>query len=170
MHYCGLDTCDVLNGVGFRVTLFCSGCNKTPKCRYCQNSEAWDFQYGDLFTEDTKSTILEALSKPYISGLSLLGGEVTDNLSDGTIFDLLDSVKEMYPEKTIWAWTGYNFEDLKSDLCQKFLRYIDVLIDGEFIIEKKNLNRAWGNSENQRVIDVQKSIKMNKVVLWEPNR
>lgn len=151
MNYCGLDTCDVLNGTGFRVSLFCSGCARTPKCKYCQNSKAWSFDYGYLFTEKTKETILDALSKTYISGLSLLGGEVTDNLSDGTIFDLLDSVKEKFPQKTIWAWTGYKIENLVSDDHKKFLSYLDVLVDGEYNYEKKNLNRAWANSENQRI-------------------
>ena len=167
MNYCGLDTCDVLNGIGFRVSLFCSGCNKIPKCMYCQNSKAWDFNYGKPFTDETKNIILNALSKPYISGLSLLGGEVTDNLSDGIIFDLLDNVKSLYPNKTIWSWTGYNIENLTSNLHKKFLSYIDVLIDGEFRYDEKNLNRAWANSNNQRIIDVKKTLAENKVVLWE---
>lgn len=151
MNYCGLDTCDVLNGNGFRVSLFCSGCGKIPKCKYCQNSKAWDFNYGQPFTEETKNIILKALSNDYISGLSLLGGEVTDNLEDGTIFDLLDAVKKEYPHKSIWAWTGYKIEELTSFNHKKFLSYLDVLIDGEFDYKKKNLNRAWANSENQRI-------------------
>lgn len=151
MNYCGLDTCDVLNGIGFRITLFCSGCAKTPKCEFCQNRKAWNFNYGQPFTSKTKKIILDALSKPYISGLSLLGGEVTDNLEDGVMFDLLDSVKKQYPEKTIWAWTGYKIEDLTSDIHKKFLSYLDVLIDGEYDYRQKNLNRAWANSENQRI-------------------
>lgn len=155
MNYCGLDTCDVLNGNGFRVSLFCSGCGKVPKCKYCQNSKAWDFNYGQPFTEETKNTILNALSNDYISGLSLLGGEVTDNLDDGVIFDLLETVKNKYPEKNIWAWTGYKIEELTSDNHKKFLTYLDVLIDGEFDYTKKNLNRAWANSENQRIWEKQ---------------
>lgn len=151
MNYCGLDTCDVLNGVGFRVSLFCSGCAKIPKCKYCQNSKAWDFNYGQPFTKETKNIILEALSKPYISGLSLLGGEVTDNLDDGVIFDLLESAREQSPQKTIWAWTGYQIENLTSENHHKFLSYLDVLIDGEYDYKQKNLNRAWANSENQRI-------------------
>lgn len=151
MNYCGLDTCDVLNGRGFRVSLFCSGCAKTPKCKYCQNKEAWDFNYGKSFTEKTKEIVLNALSKSYISGLSLLGGEVTDNLTDGTILNLLETAKNKFPQKDIWAWTGYNIEDLTSDNHKKFLSYVDVLIDGEYDYRRKNLNRAWANSENQRI-------------------
>lgn len=151
MNYCGLDTCDVLNGTGFRVSLFCSGCAKEPKCKFCQNSKAWDFNYGKPFTGETKKMILNALSKSYISGLSLLGGEVTDNLDDGTIFDLLKAVKEHFPQKTIWAWTGYKIDELTSLKHKKFLSYIDFLIDGEYDYRKKNLNRPWANSTNQRI-------------------
>lgn len=151
LNYCGLDNCDVLNGEGFRVSLFVSGCNKNPKCKYCQNSLAWDFNYGKPFTEETKNKILEYLSKDYIDGISLLGGEITDNLDDGTLFDLLYNIKKKYPNKTIWGWTGYNIEDLTKPNHIKLLSYIDVLIDGEFRIEEKNLNNAWRNSENQRL-------------------
>ena len=163
MNYCGLDTCDVLNGSGFRVSLFCSGCAKDPKCKYCQNSKAWDFNYGKPFTDQIKEEILNALSKPYISGLSLLGGEVTDNLSDGVIFDLLDSVKEKFPSKTIWAWTGYKLESLTSEKHKRFISYLDVLIDGEFDYKKKNLNRAWANSENQRIINIKHYLKTKEI-------
>lgn len=167
MNYCGLDLCDVLNGEGFRISLFSSGCNMKPKCKYCQNSKAWDFNYGQPFTEETKTVILNELSKSYISGISLLGGETTDNLEDGIIIDLCKTVKELYPQKTIWCWSGYLWEDLiKSGLHLNFFQYIDVLIDGRFEFEKKNLNRAWANSSNQRVINVQESLKQNKVVLY----
>ena len=138
-----------------------------PKCEFCQNSKAWDFNYGQPFTEKTKYEVMEALSKPYILGLSLLGGEVTDNLKDGIIFDLLGSVKKVYPNKTIWAWTGYRFEDLTNELHRNFLKYLDVLIDGEFVYKQKNLNRAWANSDNQRIIDVQKTLKEKKICLWD---
>jgi anaerobic ribonucleoside-triphosphate reductase activating protein len=152
LYYSGLDLCDTLNGEGFRVSLFCSGCNKNPKCKYCQNCSAWDFKHGTEFTKETKDLIIGALSKPYISGLSLLGGEVTDNLEDGTIFDLLDTIKGRFPEKTIWAWTGYIMEELTTENHLKFFKYLDVLIDGEFDYTKKNLNNPWRNSENQRLI------------------
>lgn len=167
MNYSGIDFCDTLNGVGFRVSLFCSGCGKIPKCEFCQNSKAWDFNYGKLFTEETKIEIINALSLSYISGLSLLGGEVTDNLEDGTIFDLLDLIKKIYPKKTIWAWTGYKYEDLNSPLHKKFISYLDILIDGEFIYNKKNLKRPWANSENQRIIDIKKTLRENKIILYK---
>lgn len=167
MNYCGLDTCDTLNGVGFRVSLWCSGCNKTPKCPYCQNAKAWDFNFGNVFTQETKQAVLDALSKPYISGLSLLGGEVTDNLEDGVLFDLLEEVKKRYPEKDIWAWSGYTKSCIENiPIKKKLLNYIDVLIDGEFLIEQKNLNRAWANSENQKIWKK----KGDEWYLWDDNK
>lgn len=167
MNYCGLDTCDVLNGPGFRVSLFCSGCAKDPKCTYCQNSKAWDFSYGQKFTEETEQQILDALSKDYITGFSILGGEPTDNLSDGTLFHLLDKITILFPNKTIWAWTGYNLEDLKSPEKMRFLTYIDFLVDGEYMYTMKNLNRAWANSTNQRIIDMKATLEKGELVLWE---
>lgn len=167
MHYSRINNFDVLNGEGFRVTLFVSGCNKKPKCRNCQNPQAWCFKHGFEFTNKTKETILKALDNKAINGLSLSGGEITDNLEDGTIFNLLDEVKILYPNKTIWAWSGYTYEEIiKDPLKAKLMRYINVLIDGEFIPELKDLNRPWGNSSNQRVIDVNKSLETGEVVLY----
>jgi len=167
MNYCGLELCDVLNGEGFRVSLFSSGCRMIPKCKYCQNKKAWSFDYGKPFTDETKELILSELGKPYISGLSLLGGEVTDNLEDGQIIDLCRTVKQMYPQKTIWCWSGYLWEGLiRKPLCRKLFMYVDVLIDGRYEYRQRNLNRAWANSENQRVINVQESIKQDTVILY----
>lgn len=167
MNYSGIEECDVLDGEGFRVSLFVSGCGKIPKCKYCQNEKAWNFNYGHKFTKDTKDYILNCMSKDYIDGISLLGGEITDNLEDGIIFDLLDSIKILYPTKSIWAWTGYKYENLTSDNHKKFLSYLDILVDGEYDYTRKDLNRAWGNSSNQRIIDVQQSLKQNKIILKE---
>ena len=143
--------CDTLNGVGFRTSLFVSGCGKNPKCKYCQNKEAWDFNYGNKFTEKEKNMIFKEQEKPWMKGISLLGGEVTDNLDDGVLLDFLKEYKEKFPTKDIWCWTGYKLENLTSDNHKKLLSYVDVLIDGEYDYTKKNLNRAWANSENQRI-------------------
>ena len=151
MNYAAIMLCDALNGVGFRTSLFVSGCGKNPKCKYCQNKEAWDFNYGNKFTEKEKNMIFEEQKKPWMKGLSLLGGEVTDNLEDGVLLDFLKEYKEKFPTKDIWCWTGYKLEELTSDNHQKLLSYVDVLIDGEYDYTKKNLNRAWANSENQRI-------------------
>lgn len=166
MHYADIKHCDVLNGEGFRTSLFVSGCAKNPKCKYCQNSIAWDFNFGKEFTEKEKNEIFEEQKKPYVEGISLLGGEPTDNLEDGVLLDFLKEYKEKFPYKTIWCWTGYKIEELTSYNHKKLLSYLDVLIDGEYDYTKKNLNRAWANSENQRIINVQETLKRGEVVLW----
>ena len=151
MNYAAIMLCDTLNGVGFRTSLFVSGCGKKPKCKYCQNKEEWDFNYGNKFTEKEKNMIFKEQEKPWMKGISLLGGEVTDNLDDGVLLEFLKEYKEKFPTKDIWCWTGYKLEDLTSDNHKKLLSYVDVLIDGEYDYTKKNLNRAWANSENQRI-------------------
>ena len=152
MNYASIMLCDTLNGVGFRTSLFVSGCGKEPKCKYCQNKKAWDFNYGNKFTEKEKNMIFKEQEKPWMKGISLLGGEVTDNLDDGVLLEFLKEYKEKFPTKDIWCWTGYKLEDLTSDNHKKLLSYVDVLIDGEYDYTKKNLNRAWANSVNQRIV------------------
>lgn len=166
MNYSGLYHFDVLNGLGFRTALFVSGCDKSPKCRDCQNPQAWCHTYGEKFTEATQEEVLKSLRHPAVRGLSLLGGEPSDNLTDGVLFALLEAVRQELPTKDIWAWSGYTWEELQQDaLKQRFVAYLDVLIDGEFIPERKDLNRPFGNSDNQRVIDVQKSLVAGQVIL-----
>lgn len=168
MNYCGLEKCDTLNGSGFHVSIWVSGCNHTPKCPYCQNRNAWDFNYGKEFTQETIEEIVTAMDKPYINALSIIGGEPMDNLGDGSMFKLLETIKEKFHnDKKIWCWTGRIFDELATDNEKKFLSYIDVLIDGEYDYTKKNLNRAWANSTNQRVIDVKKTLEKGEVVLWD---
>lgn len=167
MNYADICNCDTLNGKGFRVTLFVSGCGKTPKCKGCHNSAAWDFNYGNKYTYDTEISILDKCSKPYISGLSLLGGEVFDNLNDSSLINLVKKFKTRYPYKDIWCWTGYTYEELiKKDKNLSFLNYIDILVDGEYIPELKDLSRPYGNSSNQRVIDVKKTLKNKKIIIY----
>lgn len=166
MNYSGLYHFDVLNGLGFRTSLFVSGCDKQPKCRDCQNPQAWCHTYGEPFTDAILAEIIQSLKHPAVRGLSLLGGEPSDNLADGALFGLLEAVRQEAPGKDIWAWSGYTWEELQQDaLKRRFLTYLDVLVDGEFIPERKDLNRPFGNSDNQRVIDVQKSLAANAVVL-----
>lgn len=167
MNYEKIINADTLNGKGFRVSLFVSGCGKIPKCKFCHNQIAWDFKSGFLFTEEEEEAIIRLCSQAYIDGLSLLGGEPTDNLEDGTLFRLLDRFKREVPNKTVWLWSGYTFEEIiKNPIKKKFLHYIDVLVDGEYDYTKKNLNNAFRNSENQRMIDVQASLKEDKVILY----
>lgn len=171
MNYATIKTHDTANGPGVRVSLFVSGC--THYCKGCFNEVAWDFNYGEPFTEDTINAILEYLKPDYIRGLTLLGGEPFHPKNQPEIVKLLRRVKAVYPEKTIWAFTGYLLDkDLLSgklglqDVTNEYLSYIDVLVDGPFIEEKKNLMLVFRGSENQRLIDVRKTLKSGNIVLW----
>lgn len=171
MNYATIKTHDTANGPGVRVSLFVSGC--THCCKGCFNEVAWDFNYGEPFTEETINMILEYLKPDYIRGLTLLGGEPFHPKNQPEIVKLLRRVKAAYPEKTIWAFTGYLLDkDLLSgklglqDVTNEYLSYIDVLVDGPFVEEKKNLMLVFRGSENQRLIDVRKTLKSGNVVLW----
>lgn len=171
MNYATIKTHDTANGPGVRVSLFVSGC--THCCKGCFNEVAWDFNYGEPFTEETINMILEYLKPDYIRGLTLLGGEPFHPKNQPEIVKLLRRVKAAYPEKTIWAFTGYLLDkDLLSgklglqDVTNEYLSYIDVLVDGPFIEEKKNLMLVFRGSENQRLIDVRKTLESGNIVLW----
>ena len=172
MNYATIKPFDVANGPGVRVSLFVSGC--THRCKNCFNAEAWDFNYGETFTEKEESRILEALKPDYIKGFSLLGGEPFEKSNQEVLSEFLPKIKEAYPEKTIWCYTGYDFEkDLLTgritdkEITDKMLSCIDILVDGKFVEELKNLKLRFKGSENQRIIDVKKSLSENKIVLWE---
>lgn len=170
MNYGGLYPYDTQNGLGYRVTLFVSGCGKIPKCKGCHNKKAWDFNYGAKYTNDTYAEIMSAISKPYIRGLSLLGGEVMDNLSGGELLKLVRDINKLYPHKDIYCWTGYLFENLiKDETRLEFIRELDVMIDGEFIQEMRNLSIGYAGSTNQRRIDVKKSLLEGRTIIWEEN-
>lgn len=162
MNYAKIKKYDVANGEGLRVSIFFSGCKF--KCKGCFNKEVQDFNYGSEYTKYTKYIILGLVQSKTISGLSLLGGEVMQQDID-KILDLVKSCKEMNPNKSIWLWTGYKFENLNEDQ-KRILPYIDVLIDGQFEEDKKDLNLKWRGSCNQRVIDVQKTLENNKITLY----
>lgn len=170
MHYATIKNCDIANGPGVRVSLFVSGC--THHCKGCFNEVAWDFEYGELFTRDTVDTILEMLKPDYVRGLTILGGEPFEPQNQGAIVELLRAIKAHCPQKSIWAFSGYLFEKITSgtlgdwEITREYLSYIDVLVDGPFVEEKKNLNLRFRGSENQRLIDVPESLRENKVVLW----
>lgn len=118
---------------------------------------------GKLFTKDIKEELFKELSKHYISGLSCFGGEITHENNIDDITKLFKEVKEMFPNKTIWTWTGQNFEDIKD---KEFIKYVDILVDGRFILAQRNLKCKWKGSENQRVIDVQETLKQGKIILY----
>lgn len=175
MNYATIKKTDVANGPGIRVSLFVSGC--THHCPECFNAEAWDFAYGQLYTEETQQEILEALNHGYVRGLSLLGGEPFEDANRPTVLALLEKVRERYPEKDVWCYTGYTYDtDLlawiqegKEDVLP-LLKLIDVLVDGEFVVAKKNLRIPFRGSENQRIIDVPASLQSGKTVLVEQYR
>ncbi len=163
MRYNKIRKMDITNGEGVRVSIFMQGC--TFKCKNCFNPETHDFNGGKEFNDETIERVLELAEKDYIKGLSILGGEpLHPNNIDGTT-KLAKCFKKKYPNKTIWIWSGFLFDrDLKG---KEVLNYIDVLIDGQFVEELKNPMLKWKGSSNQRVIDVQKSLKEDKIVLYE---
>lgn len=172
MNYATIKPFDVANGPGVRVSLFVSGC--THRCKNCFNEEAWDFGYGEEFTAEHEKKILEALKPDYIKGFSLLGGEPFEPRNQVVLCELLPKIKEAYPEKDIWCYTGYDFEKdlLTGRLCDKavtdkMLSCIDILVDGKFVEELKNLKLRFKGSSNQRIIDVKKSMSENKIILWD---
>ena len=173
MNYADIKQFDAANGPGVRVSVFVSGC--THQCPGCFNEEAWDFNYGKPFTEETIEEVLGYLSASYYQGLTLLGGEPFERSNQQGLLPLLRRVRAEYPDKSIWCFSGYDFEkDIMGRMYQEWpetkemLSYIDVLVDGEFVEALKNMNLFFKGSSNQRTIMVQESIAAGEVVLWEP--
>lgn len=172
MKYATIKEIDVANGPGIRVSLFVSGC--THHCKGCFNPETWNFNYGDDFTTEVEDRILEAMKPAYIKGFSLLGGEPFEPQNQEALLPFLRRVKAAYPDKTIWCYSGYDFEkDMLTgnlgpwEVTHEMLTLIDVLVDGEFVLERKNPNLRFRGSENQRVIRVADSLNSDTVVLWD---
>lgn len=169
MNYADIKTVDIQDGTGIRVSLYVSGCHF--HCKGCHNQEAWDFNYGKKFDDSTIDYILELLDHSYIAGLSLLGGEPMELVNQQELQKLVKRVKEKFPNKTIWCYTGYDFEndimnDMygKHDFTKNMLKYIDIMVDGQFIEDKKLVDLKFRGSTNQRKIDVQKSLSEGKLV------
>ena len=160
MNYTQINLADVANGSGVRVSLFVSGC--TIHCKGCFNPAAWDFGCGTLYTSDTEATILAALSKPYIRGLSILGGEPLDQ-DPAVLVSLVTKAKQLYPEKDIWIWTGRGFDHVRN---HPVIQLVDVAVCGKFKIDKRDIsaNNPFRGSSNQRIIDVQASLVSNTTV------
>ena len=171
MNYAKIKTHDIANGPGVRVSLFVSGC--THRCPGCFNAEAWDFSYGEPFGVEAEEKILSALAPDYIKGFSLLGGEPLEDSNRAALVHLLEKIKKAYPQKTVWCYTGYDFDvDVrgrwKLDLdMSKMLEYIDIMVDGKFIEALKSPALRFRGSANQRIIDVKKSLEAASVVLWK---
>ena len=169
MNYATIKNCDIANGPGVRVSLFVSGC--THRCPGCFNEVAWDFDYGQPFTQETIDSIVDMLRPSYVRGLTLLGGEPFAPRNQGAVVELLRQIKRELPQKSIWAFSGYLFDkDILSGRlgdCTEYLSYLDVLVDGPFVEAKKNLSLRFRGSENQRLIDVPASLSAGEIVLWE---
>ena len=166
MKYAKIRKMDISNGEGVRVSLFVQGCSF--HCKNCFNPETWNFDGGKFFTDIEKEKIIKLVNKDYIAGLSILGGEPLHPNNIEAVSDVCKNLKKIYPNKTIWLWTGFKYEDiLKRENNCNILNYIDVLVDGQFEENKKDLTLKWKGSSNQRVIDCKKSLAENKVILKE---
>ena len=169
MNYADIKRIDVANGEGVRVSVFVSGCNH--HCKGCFNECAWDFNYGNKFTEKQEDEVLKDLDHDYISGLTLLGGEPLEPANQEGLLPLVKKAKEKFPDKKIWCYTGFDFEKdvvgkmaKQSDTTKELLKYIDVVVDGKFEEDKKDLKLKFRGSSNQRILDVQESLKEHKPV------
>ena len=170
MNYADIKRVDVANGEGVRVSVFVSGCNH--HCKGCFNECAWDFNYGNKFTEKEIDKVIEYLDHDYINGLSLLGGEPLEKQNQIGLLPLVKKVKEKFPNKDIWCYTGFDFEkdvvenmSKNNDTTKELLKYIDVIVDGKFEEDKKDLKLKFRGSSNQRVLDVKQSLKEKKPVI-----
>ena len=172
MNYCNIKNCDIADGPGVRVTLFVSGC--TNHCKGCFQPETWDFDYGEPFTKETENTLIKLLEPGYIAGLTLLGGDPFEPSNQRSLLPFVKRVRETYPKKNIWAYTGFTFEELTRDgshprceVTDGLLGLVDVLVDGRFVEEKKNLRLRFRGSSNQRIIDLKATLASGKIVLAE---
>ncbi len=172
MNYANIKNNDIANGPGVRVSLFVSGC--THHCKGCFNEIAWDFAYGEPFTQQTIDSILQMLAPAHIRGITLLGGEPFEPQNQPALLDLLRQIKAKYPEKSIWCFSGYLFDrDIlpgrlgDPQITREMLGLIDVLVDGPFVESKKDLMLRFRGSSNQRIIKVKDSIEKGQIVLWE---
>ena len=176
MHYGELKKCDIANGIGVRVTLFVSGC--TNHCPDCFQPQTWDFDYGKPFTGETKAEIFAELDKPFINGLTVLGGEPFEPRNQRELLPLLREVREKYPDKTIWCFTGFRLDDEllrdgsypRCEATDGILACINVLVDGRFVKELKDISLQFRGSRNQRVIDMDRTRETGQVTIWEKLR
>lgn len=174
MYYGAIKKYDVANGEGIRVSLFVSGCRN--KCKNCFQPETWAFDYGKPFDSDAESLIIQALGNPSVRGLTVLGGEPMEPENQEALLPFLKRVREIYPDKTIWIYTGNTYEELCAEVgsnpkatvyTAEILRTVDILVDGRFVEELKNIGLRFRGSENQRIIDVKKTAERGEIVIWD---
>ena len=176
MYYGNLKKCDIANGIGVRVTLFVSGC--TNHCPDCFQPQTWDFHYGKPFTDDTRAEIFAELDKPFVNGLTVLGGEPFEPRNQRELLPLLREIREKYPHKTIWCFTGFRLDDElltdgsypRCEVTDALLACIDVLVDGRFVRELKDISLQFRGSRNQRVIDMNKTRETGTITIWDQLR
>ena len=176
MNFATIKDHDTANGYGIRVSLFVSGC--THHCKGCFNPETWDFRFGEAYTQETEDKIIKLLKRDYIRGLSLLGGEPFEKANQIELVKLLRRVKKELPQKDVWCYSGYTLDKdilpkdgkVHIDTTDEMVSYLDVLVDGEFVLEKKDLRLKFRGSSNQRLIDVKKTLKEGKVVCIEDQK
>lgn len=168
MKFANIKYNDISNGPGIRLCLFVSGCSHG--CKGCFNQEAWDYNYGKEYSKDIEDHIIENLNKTYIKGITLLGGEPLDPKNRDVILTLINRIKKDLPNKTIWCYTGYIYEDIKNlPTIQDIFSKIDVLVDGKFDINLFIYGLKFKGSTNQRIIDIKETNKYNRVILWNDN-
>ena len=171
MNFGALKLCDIANGVGVRTVLFVSGC--THHCKGCFQPETWDFCYGQPYTDKTEQTILESLRHDYINGLTLLGGEPMEIDNQRVLVGLLRRIRRELPGKSVWCYSGYTWEELtgesraRCEVTDEMLSMIDVLVDGEYVEQQRNISLRFRGSENQRILDVPASLAVGRAVLWQ---
>lgn len=163
MNYTLIRSIDIANGEGIGTALFVSGC--PFHCEGCFNPETWDYGYGKEFTQKTLISLIEATDKSYISRISILGGEPLAPVNFETVSLIIESLKKRFPEKRIWIYSGYTYESLNKNQL-RVISKADILVDGQFIKEKKDLNLKFRGSSNQRIIDIQQTIKRSRLTLW----
>ena len=172
MHYGEIKNCDIADGPGVRVSLFVSGC--TNRCKNCFQPQTWDFGYGEEFTRETEDKIIALLGREYIAGLTVLGGEPFEPQNQRALLPFIKRVREALPEKNIWAYSGFTIEEMLKDgshphceVTKELLGLTDVLVDGRFVEELKDISLKFRGSKNQRIIDVKKTLETGSVVLYD---
>ena len=171
MNFATIKKRDIANGPGVRVSLFVSGC--THRCEGCFNEVAWDFNYGEPFTRAVEEELLEALAPDFIAGITLLGGEPFEPENQRALLPFLKRVREAFPKKNIWCYSGYTLDQLQGEsrarceVTDEMLSMLDVLVDGRFVLAKKNIRLRFRGSENQRLIDMNKTREAGEIVLWD---
>ena len=174
MHYCNIKPRDIADGVGVRVTLFVSGCRN--HCKNCFQPETWAFDYGEPFTPEVEDSLLAEMAPAYVDGLTLLGGEPGEAENQRGLVPFLRRVREEQPQKTIWCYSGFTWEQLtgkepsrcRCEVTDEFLSLLDVLVDGPFVEELHDITLLFRGSSNQRLIDVRKTLEAGEVTLWQP--